>query len=219
MAAETAQTLDRGLRVLSMLADANDGMTVSDLGRGLGVSRTVVYRLTVTLEGHALVRRGADGRYRLGLGVLAIARQVQPLLRDAALPALRSLAEELGATAYLSVVDSGDALVVAVVEPPRIDLHIGCRVGSRTPLERTAAGRAVLRARMAESAGVRHGRASAVVAMQVAPGSGAHGLAAAVNGVPGIEAAVGVLLLTEPDVEVVGAAVLRSAAEVAAGLH
>lgn len=218
MAAETAQTLDRGLKVLSLLADSNDGMSVSDLARALDVSRTIVYRLTVTLEVHALVRRGLDGKYRLGLGVLAIARQVQPLLRDAALPALRSLAEELGATAYLSVVDSGDALVVAVVEPARSDLHIGCRVGSRSPLDRTAAGRAVLAARAAEKAG-RGAHSSSFVSMQVAPGSAAHGLAAAVKGVPGIEAAVGVLLLVEPDVEDIGAAVLRAATDVAAGLH
>ena len=105
MAAETSQTLDRGLTVLELLADSSDGMTVTEIAVTLEVSRTVVYRLVVTLEQHALLRRGIDGRCRLGMAVLALARQVQPVLRDAAVPALRRLADTVGATAHLTVVD------------------------------------------------------------------------------------------------------------------
>jgi len=90
MVAETSQTLDRGLTVLELLSDASDGLTVTEIAAKLGVSRTVVYRLVVTLEQHALLRRGGDGRCRLGMAVLALARQVQPVLREAAIPALRA---------------------------------------------------------------------------------------------------------------------------------
>ena len=60
MPKETSQTLDRGLRVLSVLADSPEGLTVTEVAAALGVSRTVDYRLIVTLEQHGLVRRGAD---------------------------------------------------------------------------------------------------------------------------------------------------------------
>ena len=60
MPKETSQTLDRGLRVLSVLADSPEGLTVTEVAAALGVSRTVVYRLIVTLEQHGLVRRGTD---------------------------------------------------------------------------------------------------------------------------------------------------------------
>ena len=109
MAAETSQTLDRGLRVLEVVAEAPDGLTVSELAAALGIGRTVVYRLVVTLEHHALIRRGPDGRCRLGLGLLAMGRQVQPVVRDTALPALRLLAEAVGATAVLTIVDGQEA--------------------------------------------------------------------------------------------------------------
>ena len=130
MPKETSQTLDRGLRVLSVLADSPEGLTVTEVAAALGVSRTVVYRLIVTLEQHGLVRRGTDGRCRLGLAVLTLARQVQPLLRDAAMPVLRRLAEGIGATAYLGVVDGQDLLAVAVAEhdegrPVLLDLPRG----------------------------------------------------------------------------------------------
>ena len=53
MAAETSQTLDRGLRVLEVVAESPDGLTVTELAAALGIGRTVVYRLVVTLEQHA----------------------------------------------------------------------------------------------------------------------------------------------------------------------
>ncbi len=147
MTAETSQTLDRGLRVLKLLADTDHGLTVTELAAKLGVNRTVVYRLLATLEQHSLVRRDLGGRARVGLGVLGLAHQVHPLLREAALPALRSLAEDIGATAHLTLVDGTEALAVAVVEPTWTDYHVAYRTGFRHPLERGAAGRAILAGR------------------------------------------------------------------------
>jgi DNA-binding IclR family transcriptional regulator len=144
---ETSQTLDRGLQLLTVLAESESGRTVTELANALGVARPVVYRLLATLEQHHLAHRGADGRARLGLGVLALAGRVQPLLRDAATPVLRRLADDVGATAHLTVVDGSEALAVAVVEPMWTQLHVAYRVGSRHPLDRGAAGRAVLAAR------------------------------------------------------------------------
>src|SRR5882762_368764 len=88
---ETSQTLDRGIRVLTALADATSGMTVAQLAERVGAPRTAGYRLVATLEAHGYVRRSPDGRVRLGLGVLGLARRVQPLLREAAIPVLRRL--------------------------------------------------------------------------------------------------------------------------------
>ena len=211
MAAETSQTLDRGLRVLLLLADSPEGMTVTEIATALGGSRTVVYRLVVTLEQHALVRRSADGRCRIGLGVLTLARQAQPFLRDAALPALRRLAEATGATSFLGVVDGGDLLTVAVVEPPRSDVHVAYRLGSRTPLDRGAGGRAVLAAR---TAGGRALDPPWVVSTGDPPG--ASGVAVPVVGIPGMEAAVGVVALAAP--ESLGPRVTRAAADIARAL-
>ncbi|MBM3686876.1 MAG: helix-turn-helix domain-containing protein [Actinobacteria bacterium] len=208
MAKETSQTLDRGLRVLSVLADSPEGLTVTEVAAALGVSRTVVYRLIVTLEQHGLVRRGTDARCRLGLAVLTLARQVQPLLRDAAMPVLRRLAEGAGATAYLGVVDGHDLFAVAVAEPPRSDVHIAYRLGSRIPLEMGAAGRAVLAARTAAG---RPLDPPWVVASGDSPGSS--GIAAPVLGIPGIEAAVGVAAAAP--VEDIGPRVARAAQDIA----
>ena len=215
MAAETSQTLDRGLRVLEVVAESPDGLTVTELAAALGIGRTVVYRLVVTLEQHALLRRSADGRCRLGLGILAMGRQVQPVVRDTALPALRLLADAVGATAVLTVVDGLEALAAVVVEPSRSDLHVASRAGSRQPLEHGAAGRAILAARTAAG---RPLDPPWVVASGDGP-QGAFGIAVPVLGVPGLEASVGVLTLREFNEGDVGPRVARADGEIARALR
>lgn len=206
MAAEISQTLDRGLRLLTLLADAGGGLTVTEAAASLGVNRTVVYRLAATLELHGLLRRSPDGRLWLGFGALALASKVHPLLRRAALPVLRELAEDVGATAHLTVADGGEALAVAVVEPSWTAYHVAYRPGSRHALDRGAAGRAILAGRS--------GTAS-YVATEGELQAGAHGVAAPVRGVPGIEASVGVVTLGEFDPAAMGPHVIAAAAEVA----
>ncbi|MFJ2263269.1 IclR family transcriptional regulator [Streptomyces sp. NPDC087844] len=214
MTAETSQTLDRGLRVLKLLADTDHGLTVTELSNKLGVNRTVVYRLLATLEQHALVRRDLGGRARVGLGVLRLGRQVHPLVREAALPALRSLAEDIGATAHLTLVDGTEALAVAVVEPTWTDYHVAYRAGFRHPLERGAAGKAILAARAGGVDGelgctLTHGELEA----------GASGAAAALIGVTGVEGSVGVVMLADAVPERVGPRVVDAAREVADALR
>jgi DNA-binding IclR family transcriptional regulator len=204
---ETSQTLDRGLKLLTVLAESDSGRTVTELAAALGVARPVVYRLLATLEQHHLAHRAADGRARLGLGVLALASRVQPLLRDAAAPVLRRLADDVGATAHLTVVDGAEALAVAVVEPMWTQLHVAYRVGSRHPLDRGAAGRAVLAARAGQ-----HAPVSSDGELQ----PDAHGVAAAWR-VGAIEGSVGVVSLG-PMGPGVGQRVLAAAEQIVARL-
>jgi DNA-binding IclR family transcriptional regulator len=209
VAAEISQTLDRGLRLLSLLAETGGGLTVTEAAASLDVNRTVVYRLAATLESHGLLRRASDGRLSLGFAALGLAGAVHPLLRQAALPALRELAEDVGATAHLTVADGGEALAVAVVEPSWTAYHVAYRVGSRHALDRGAAGRAILRGRSGEPS---------YVASAGELQAGAHGVAAPVCGVAGVEASVGVVALGELDAAKIGPRVVAAAGEVAGRL-
>jgi DNA-binding IclR family transcriptional regulator len=206
MAVETAQTLDRGLRLLQLVADTPGGLTMTEAATQLGVGRAVIYRLVATLTEHRLVRRDAAGRLRLGPGMLQLARRAQPLVADAALPALRRLAERVGATAHLTIVDAGEALALAVVEPSWTQFHVAYRAGSRHPLERGAAGHAILAGRRGELTPV-------ATSGELQPG--AFGVAAAVPGTEGLEASVGVVALAPLDAGPTGAAVVEAAAAVA----
>jgi len=214
MAAETSQTLDRGLRVLRVLAAAPGGLSVTALAVEVGVNRTVVYRLVTTLEQHGLARRDGAGRLHVGLGVLALARGLQPVMRELAQPVLRALAEELGTTAHLTFADGTEALAIAVVEPTWTDFHVAYRVGARHPLDQGAAGKAILLGREADAGRPGEPFVQTVGELQ----AGARGLAAPVLGVDGLEASVGIVTLGDLDIAQMGPRVVAAAEAVAARL-
>jgi hypothetical protein len=207
---ETAQTLDRGLRLLYLVAATPAGVSPTEAAQRLDVGRAVIYRLAGTLIEHGLVRRDSAGRLRLGAAVLQLARRAQPLLAEAAMPALRRLAEEVGATAHLSVAEGAEAVALVVVEPTWTQFHVAYRTGSRHPLDRGAAGRAIL--------GGRAGDAS-IVATEGELQPGAFGVAAPVSGVEGLEASVGVVALGALDVATAGPRVIAAAAAIADALR
>jgi hypothetical protein len=211
MAAETSQTLDRGIRVLMALAGAPQGLSVTALAEALGINRTVVYRLVSTLEQHALIRRDGHGRLHIGLGVLHLATAVQPVLRDVAIPVLRQLAERVGCTAHLTVADGDEALALAVIEPSWTDFHVSYRVGARHPLTRGAAGKAILALRAEDG--------PPYVATAGELEAGARGLAAPVRGVDGLEASIGVVTLVDLDVAKLGPIVAEAADHLATMLR
>jgi len=214
MAAETSQTLDRGLRVLEVLADNPAGLTVTETAAALGVSRTIVYRLVVTLEQHGFLRRARDGRCRLGMASLSLARQVHPVLRDAAFPFLRKLSESVAATAHLTLVEGNDAIAVAVVGPSRSDVSPAYRVGFRAPVDRGVAGRAAVATRIS-------GRTlePGWVISGGDPAQGGYAVAAPVLGVVGLEASVGVVSMLELDAAKVGPRVVAAATDIAKSLR
>jgi DNA-binding IclR family transcriptional regulator len=206
---ESSLTLDRGLALLQAVADSeSEAPTISDLATAIGASRAAVYRLLVPLQERGLVRRDGS-KVRLGLGLLQLAARVTPQLRLAALPALRELAEGVGATAHLTVADGDEAQAIAVVEPSWTTYHVAYRVGTRHPLGRGAAGKAI---------GLREqdpGWLATTGELQ----AGASGIAAPVRGVPGLRASVGVVSFQALDGAVVGPLVLAAAAAVGEALR
>ncbi|APU12208.1 MULTISPECIES: IclR family transcriptional regulator [Actinoalloteichus] len=205
---ERSLTLERGLALLQAVADAeSDAPSISDLATAIGASRAAVYRMLGPLQARGLVRREGS-KVRLGLGVLRLANRVLPQVRFAALPSLRILAEQVGATAHITVADGMDAQAVAVVEPSWTAFHVSYRVGTRHPVRFGAAGRAIDLAPQDAAWVVSCGELQ----------TGAHGVAAPVMGVDGLRASVGVVALAPLDAEVVGPQVLRAAEDIAAAL-
>ncbi|GAB3705068.1 helix-turn-helix domain-containing protein [Amycolatopsis oliviviridis] len=206
MSREGSLTLDRGLALLQAVADAGgEAATISELAVAIGASRAAVYRLLVPLSERGLVWRDGN-KVRLGVGLLRLAGQVLPQLREAARPVLRELAEKVGATAHLSVAQGDQAQAVAVVEPSWTSFHVAYRVGTRHPLSAGAAGKAM---------SLRPGGGEGWVTSSGELEAGASGVAAPVRGVPGLKASLGVVSLEPLDASVVGPAVVNAAVRLA----
>ncbi|TCJ96482.1 IclR family transcriptional regulator [Nocardia alba] len=207
---ETSQTLSRGLDVLALVCASDTGLTPAQIAAELELSRTIVYRLVGTLVEHRLVRRNADGLLSAGLGTLALTQNFAPTLRQGSHEILETLAEELGATAHLSIADGDEALAVAVVEPRSTTFHVSYRPGSRTPLELGAVGQALLAAR--------HGERK-TFASEGKIVAGACGIVASLPGISGLACALGVVTLAGTDTAGWDARVRAAAVELEALLN
>ncbi|MCW3492632.1 IclR family transcriptional regulator [Microbacterium sp. SSM24] len=217
----TLQTLDRGITALFVIASRPDGISIADLSSELDVPRASAYRIVNTLEAHGLIRRGADGALRLGGSITLLAAAFWPGFLEQVRPVLQSLAEASGATSFLSIAQGRDCIVVATAEPSKPILRVGYRVGSRHPLDRGAAGVAILAGRPAgpdDAAAVRAARLDgfSVTRGQLQPG--AVGVATWIvrreETVP--ELSIGIVALEGIDVAAAAAAVLTAASESAA---
>lgn len=217
--ANHSQTLDRGLRVLKLLAEHPDGLSVSELAAALDTHRAGVYRSLGPLGDHHLVRRDDDGRFTLAPGLIELAAGVRPRLREVAEPVLRRLADQLRATAALTIRD-GDEAVVAMVMPPREPrLHLTYRAGMRHPLTRGAPGHVLLSAmppQPSEPAAVARARRQGYAVSSGQLLSGATGVAAAISA-PGNEpeAAISAVWIEGLDPDAVATDVVSAAAQIA----
>lgn len=139
-----SQTLSRGIRILEVLAEAREPLAIDDIARRLEVHRSIAYRLLRTLEDHALVVRDASGGVTLGARLAALAASVAPDLQSEALPELTAVANELGMTCFLGVLDRDECITLASVEPRHAIASVAQRPGARHPVTVGAPGKAIL---------------------------------------------------------------------------
>jgi DNA-binding IclR family transcriptional regulator len=135
-----SQTLARGLNALQLVADAPSGLTVQQVADGVGVHRTIAYRLLGTLSQFRFVAKGEDGRYRPAAGLAVLGASFDRNVRQLSLPTLRALADDLGTTVSLLVAEGDQQVAVAVIVPTQVAYQLAFHEGSRYPLDRGAAG-------------------------------------------------------------------------------
>lgn len=137
--------VDRALMLLETLAEG-DGLTLSELGRRLGLAPSTVHRLLAALAARRLAEADpatqlwgvGPGAFRLGAAFLR-----RGGLADRARPVLARLAEASGETAVLAVADGDAALVVAEM-PGASSLRAVLPPGTRLPYHATAPGKALI---------------------------------------------------------------------------
>ena len=139
-----SQTLARGLTALHMVADSPNGLTVQQLADQLGVHRTIAYRLLATLTEFRLVAKGEDGRYRPAAGLAVLGASFDRNVRQVSLPILRALADDLSTTVSLLIAEGDQQVAIAVIVPSHVAYQLSFHEGSRYPLDRGAAGIALL---------------------------------------------------------------------------
>ena len=212
-----SQTLERGLAVLVTIGEGTKGLTATEAAEACGLHRSVIYRLLVSLERTGFATRDAEGRYRPGPALSALARNV-PELRDIVQPELEAMASHAGATASLVEV-RGNAAVTTLIAEPRVSGPLFTyRLGNRDPLDRGAGGIAALASgppASSESGRVTETRTRGYIVTRGELTPGAIGVAAPLPGWP-VRAAISLLSSRHDDEPLLVAAVASTAARIAA---
>jgi DNA-binding IclR family transcriptional regulator len=139
----TSQTLDRGLKILEIIASEAREPTITEIAAALDVHRTIAHRLVATLEQHDFVARSQHNRFQLGTGLIRLASRVGGQLRVIARPALAALNEDLDETVHLVVPAGSNVLFLDAVESSKA-LRVTSRVGQTLPAYATSVGKAML---------------------------------------------------------------------------
>jgi DNA-binding IclR family transcriptional regulator len=222
--APQSQTLDRGIRILEHLAAVGTPQPIAEIGQAVGLHRSITYRLLRTLEDHQLVERDPAGHFRLGLGMVGLARGVRTDLQSAALPRLNALVAQLGVTAFLVVRAGDEAVTVSSVEPHDSPAHVVYRPGIRHPVGQGAPGLALLMPEAAtpeDREALREARRLGWVTSHGEVIPGMRSVAAPVLGPDGgARAALAVVFVDDAaDLTQIGRAVATAAREVATALR
>jgi DNA-binding IclR family transcriptional regulator len=139
-------SLERGLKILELLAKSRAGLSLSQVTRQLSLPKSSVHCLLRTIENAGYVYRDAVcGKYRVSLSICDLARQaLQSIsLRDQASQYLRKLAERTGFTVHMAVLEQGSCVLIEKVAPPGVS-RTATWIGKQLALHCTAVGKALL---------------------------------------------------------------------------
>lgn len=142
----TVPGLERGLRILGEFSRGEPELTAPELARRLGVPRSTVFRLLVTLENLGFVERTRDGRsYRLGLAILRLGFDylASQDMVELGRPLLEALRDDTGFAASLVVRDGRDVVYLHRA-PSRSPFSTTVSVGTRLPAHATVFGHVLL---------------------------------------------------------------------------
>lgn len=138
-------SVEKAIDVLFHLQAQPDAQGVTAIGRALGLPKASVHRLLAALRRRGLVERDDRGRYRPGIGLVALglgAQEREPVV-IAARPVLEQEAASLGETFFLVGLRAHDIVVLDKVEGTGF-LRASPRVGSSVPVHATAVGKLFL---------------------------------------------------------------------------
>jgi IclR family acetate operon transcriptional repressor len=117
-----SNSLDRALIVLQEIEHAPYGLTNAEVSKLLGIATSSASYVLSRLERSGLLSRTENGRYRIGLLSISLARAAMEGMGflSMAEPALYRLVQETGLSASIGVLERGHILIVDRIESPKM---------------------------------------------------------------------------------------------------
>ncbi len=141
-----APTVRKAFQILKRIAQARNGLKISDLSAGLAISKSTVHGIMAALEEQgAVVREPRTKRYQLGFTLFELGRKVyvQTDLKEVARPFMEILMEKIRESVFLGICNGDHVTILDIVEPMN-DLKISAPIGTTLPLLAGATGKVFL---------------------------------------------------------------------------
>jgi DNA-binding IclR family transcriptional regulator len=141
----TITALQRGLRLLTLFANAERGLSASEVGKQSGLPVSTVHRFLANLESSGFLNCSEDGTYHLGVVCFGLghAALAQLDIRRLSLPYLRELNQKTRETIHLTVRHGVSAVYVEKLDSQE-PVRIYSRIGASVPLYSSAVGKVML---------------------------------------------------------------------------
>ena len=139
------QVLERALDLLEVLAQADGGLSLSELTRSTGLSKTTVHQILATLRQRGYVEQSHYGSYAIGQKLIeTVSCHINALdLTTESRPYLAELRKELDLTTHLGILDGPYVVYVERISLfPRTRLYT--QVGYRSPAYCSSMGKCLL---------------------------------------------------------------------------
>lgn len=143
---EAVKSADRVLRILELLTDRPEGLTLTEIRVHLDLPKSSTHSLLATMTSRGFLSQDPRTRaYRVGIRLWQ-AGQSYPAVSDLerlALPYMETLRDQLKETVQLAILDGIENVYVGKVDSDQ-PLRLESRVGARLPAHATGIGKALL---------------------------------------------------------------------------
>jgi IclR family KDG regulon transcriptional repressor len=141
----TIIALQRGLRLLTLFANAERGLSASEVAKHSGLPVSTVHRFLANLQSSGFLNCSEEGIYHLGMVCIGLGHSAiaQLDVRRISLPYLRELNQKTRETIHLTMRRGVSAVYVEKLDSQE-PVRIYSRIGASVPLYSSAVGKVML---------------------------------------------------------------------------
>jgi len=145
MTKNTIQSLERGLKILTILGSSDQPLSLNEIAGHFTIDRSSVFRLISTLLQNHFVQDTDTKKYSLGFRLMELAGSFndQGKIESIIRPIISRICAATKQNTHLAVLEGADVVFLAV-EQPRESISVNIAVGTREPAVATALGKAIL---------------------------------------------------------------------------
>jgi DNA-binding IclR family transcriptional regulator len=143
----SAPALEKGIDIIEALADAESGLTISEISQRLGRPMSELFRIIIVMERRGWLQKDPESsRYSVTYHVLELAHRGTPSqsLTLAAAPVMHELSGRINQSCHLVVRSHDQGLVVLRQENPKRHANLSVRMGATIALASSCSGQVLL---------------------------------------------------------------------------